>query len=151
MAQILKMASLPEALSSTEALVSKRGFAVGGAWSFSQVLLHCAQSIEYSMTGYPRLKPWLVRATVGRLALALLLKRGYMRHDVSAPIPGAPAIEPTPDLTQALQKLRRSCDAFRSFERQLSPHFLLGPMSKQQYERLHAMHVADHLSAITSG
>ena len=36
-----------------------------GDWNLSETLQHCAQTIHYSVTGYPGLGPVLVRRLVG--------------------------------------------------------------------------------------
>ena len=47
------------------------GWRSAGTWSLAQVLNHAAQSIEYSMSGFPESKSALFRATVGSAAFAL--------------------------------------------------------------------------------
>ncbi|HWH82676.1 MAG TPA: DUF1569 domain-containing protein, partial [Burkholderiaceae bacterium] len=39
-----------------------------GTWDVPQVLHHFAQSVEFSLDGFPQLKPAWFRATLGRLA-----------------------------------------------------------------------------------
>ena len=36
-----------------------------GSWSLPQVFVHCAQSVELSLTGYPSPRGWLVRRVIG--------------------------------------------------------------------------------------
>ncbi|WP_416983834.1 DUF1569 domain-containing protein [Streptomyces sp. T028] len=54
------------------------------------------------MTGYPRLKPALFRATVGALAKRVFLSRGRMRHPLDAVIDGAPQLDPNLPLAAAV-------------------------------------------------
>src|SRR5207253_2861958 len=65
-----------------------------GAWAIPQAIEHCAQSIEYSIRGYPRNKPWLFRALIGPIVKRRFLARGRMGHALDAAIPGAPALTP---------------------------------------------------------
>src|SRR3954453_9251348 len=58
-------------------------------WNLSQTIQHCAQTVRYSVVGYPRLKPALFRATAGRLAKHLFLRRGATKHSLAAEIDGA--------------------------------------------------------------
>lgn len=58
-------------------------------WSWSQTLEHCAQSIEYSLQGYPQLYSPLFQHTAGAAAFAVFRARGYMQHDINEPIPSA--------------------------------------------------------------
>jgi hypothetical protein len=115
--------------------------------SLYQVLVHCAQSIEYSLTGYPVMKPALLRATIGPLVLRLFLMRGAMRHNLAAPVPGAPALSEQGELAAAWERLAAAMERFLAHTGPLCAHFLYGSLSKAQYERVHAMHLADHLSA----
>jgi hypothetical protein len=121
---------------------------VAGPWSVGQVLVHCAQSIEFSMTGFPQPKSWLFRTTVGPLALGKFLRQGYMRHDLEAAIPGAPTPEAL-DANAALERLFQAIDAFSKCDR-FEDHFAYGPVKKPEYDRVQAMHIADHLSSFSS-
>ena len=111
----------------------------------AQTLVHCAQSIEYSMTGYPRLRSGLFRATVGRLVKRKFLRAGSMSHDLAAGIAGAADPAADADLASAMARLRAAIASFRGHEGPLGPHLAYGPCSKSDYEKLHSMHVADHL------
>ncbi|MFY9514315.1 MAG: DUF1569 domain-containing protein, partial [Rubrivivax sp.] len=70
-------------------------------WTLPQVLNHLAQSIEYSISGFPALKPAWFQATLGRTAFAVFDARGRMSHSLRAPIPGAPALVATDPLPPA--------------------------------------------------
>src|SRR5262249_42060389 len=107
-----------------------------------EALAHVAQGIEYSITGYPRLNSKLFQTTFGRLALSLSLRRGVMRHNLDAPIPGAPAVA---GQYPAIARLRLAIEAFDAHRGALAPHFAFGPLRKDDYAKVHAMHLADHL------
>ena len=116
----------------------------GGPWTLAQTLHHCAESIESSLTGYPRLKPAIVRATIGALVKRRFLGRGAMRHNLAAPLPGGPPpTDGPPD--EAVARLRRAIDAFARHDGPLAPHPVYGACTKAEYDALHAMHIADHL------
>ena len=117
------------------------------AWPIPQVLEHCAQSIEYSITGYPKLMPWIFRATIGRMAKRKFLADGELSHDVAAPVLGAPGLSMR-DTRQAAARLRSAISSFRVHEGPFAPHLAYGPCTKEEYEALHSMHVADHLRAV---
>jgi hypothetical protein len=112
--------------------------------SFHEALAHVAQGIEYSITGYPRLKSKLFQTTVGRFALSMSLRRGVMRHNVDAKIPGAPTVAGD---YPAIARLRLAIEAFDAHRGTLAPHFAFGPLRKDDYAKVHAMHLADHLRA----
>ncbi len=112
----------------------------------ARALAHCAQSIELSQTGYPRLKPWLFRATVGRLAKRTFLRRGFMAHDTGAAIAGADDVGDVP-VGEAIARLRQAIDRFAGGG-EPQPHLAYGPCTRAEYERLHAMHIANHWTAL---
>ncbi|WP_267896242.1 MULTISPECIES: DUF1569 domain-containing protein [Streptomyces] len=68
--------------------------APGSTWNLSQTVQHCAQTVRYSVTGYPVLKPALFRVTAGSLARRVFLRRGAMKHPLGAEIDGAPPLDP---------------------------------------------------------
>lgn len=116
----------------------------GNPWNLSQVLQHLAQSIEFSMQGFPALKGAWFRSTVGSAAFAVFNARGAMSHDLSDPIPGAPALEAAQALKVSVQRLLDAMEAFAEFNGTLRPHFAYGELTKPQYERAHLMHLAQH-------
>ena len=61
-------------------------------WPLPHVLEHLAQSIEFSLRGFPEAKPAWFQNTAGTLAYAVFAQRGRMRHGLTEPIPGAPAL-----------------------------------------------------------
>jgi len=116
----------------------------GNPWNLSQVLQHLAQSIEYSMQGFPALKGAWFRSTIGSAAFAVFNARGAMSHTLDEPIPGAPALDASQALKTSVQRLLNAMDAFAQFNGTLRPHFAYGELSKPQYERAHLMHLANH-------
>lgn len=121
--------------------------AAPGAWTTAQHVDHCAASIAASVDGFPALKPRLVRATIGRLVKRRFLGRGAMRHDTHAPLPGG-APPPPRTLDDAIASLHAAIERFRSHRGPLAPHPVYGACTADEYERLHALHVADHLRTI---
>lgn len=119
------------------------------AWSLPQVLEHAAQSIEYSLSGYPALRSALFRSSVGPIAFLTFAQRGRMSHATTEPIPGAPALSET-SLAHAIERLRRALRDFEAAPSQhaFAPHFAYGDLSKADYRRAHLMHLADHAREI---
>jgi hypothetical protein len=150
MAQRPRFRDLDEASEALAQLSAATRLHAREGWPAARALRHCAQSIEMSMMGFPRLKPAVVRHTVGRFVAWLFLRRGYLGHDITGPIPGAPTIEDSDDDLQAIEELLATIRRFRSFDGTLQPHFVFGRMSKDAYARLHAMHIADHLAVIST-
>ena len=142
----LRFGSLTQASEELAALASAKERLSSGGLNWAQTLVHCAQSIEYSMIGFPALKSRIFQATAGAAAFAFFEFRGRMSHDLMAPIPGAPMIEADSNALQALARLRAAMHAFADWQDALHPHFAYGALTKSQYELAHAMHLANHLS-----
>jgi hypothetical protein len=121
------------------------GTTLTGPWTLAQAMAHCADSIEASLTGYPRLKPAIVRWTIGPLVKRRFLARGAMRHDRAAPLPGGAAPSDGP-AAAAIDRLRTAIAAFERHGGALAPHPVYGACAKAEYDALHAMHIADHLA-----
>jgi hypothetical protein len=119
-----------------------------GAWSLAQVLNHAAQSVEYSLDGFPEAKPALFQATVGHLAFALFDVRGAMHHALDQPIPGAPVLAVDAPLPAAVQRLL-TFDRFEQHSGALQAHFAYGTLDKAAYARAHLMHLANHWAEFT--
>jgi hypothetical protein len=113
-------------------------------WPLAQVLVHAAQSVEYSMAGFPQPNSALFRATVGPLAFAVFDARGRMSHGLTEPIPGAPAIDATTPLAAARDRLVKALTDFDAHTGPLQPHFAYGDLDKGSFLRAHLMHLADH-------
>ena len=115
-----------------------------GAWDLAHVLHHTAQSIEYSIGGFPQPKPAWFQATVGSYAFALFNARGQMTHNLSEPIPGAPDIAQGQPLGPAIDHAIAALQAFERHDGALAPHFAYGALAKPAYTRAHLMHLANH-------
>lgn len=116
----------------------------GSPWNLTQVLQHLAQSIEFSMQGFPVLKGTWFRSTLGSAAFSVFSARGSMSHSLDEPIPGAPALDAARPLKASVQRLLDAMEAFANFQGTLRPHFAYGELTKPQYERAHLMHLANH-------
>lgn len=113
-------------------------------WNLVQMLQHTAQSIEFSVRGFPELKPAWFRATAGAVAWSWFDARGAMSHSLDEPIPGAAALDPALALKVAVQRLLDAMEAFSSHQGAYAPHFAYGELTRAQYERAHLMHLANH-------
>ncbi len=76
-----------------------------GDWSLHQNLVHCAQSIEYSLTGFPKHRPEIIKNTIGKVIFEKFDAQGYMSHDRNDPIPDATPIEKEGDLQAAFDRV----------------------------------------------
>src|SRR5690349_17479914 len=91
-APIARFGSLAEARTWLDTLVASYCARSLTAWPLAQVLEHAAQSVEYSIHGFPQHKSAAFQNSVGRLAFAAFERAGAMSHGLTEPIPGAPAL-----------------------------------------------------------
>ena len=121
-----------------------------GEWSVGQVFAHMAQSIDYSMTGYPQMKSELFRATGGNVAFHLFGAAGQMRHPLNEAIPGAPELPAEISNEDGFALLQQSARNFLAFRQQPRPLFAFGDLSMAQYEAAHCLHILNHLQAFSA-
>ncbi|HEY9028738.1 MAG TPA: DUF1569 domain-containing protein [Burkholderiaceae bacterium] len=141
---------LPRAMRTLELLRTTPRHTRSG-WDLAQVLHHSAQSIEYSLDGFPQLKPAWFRASLGRTAFAVFSARGKMSHGLEEPIPGAPAIASGQPLDAAVDHLMSALERFERHRSALAPHFAYGALGKPEYTRAHLMHLANHWELVDAG
>lgn len=120
-------------------------------WDLAHVLHHAAQSIEYSLDGFPQLKPAWFRASLGAMAFTVFSARGKMSHGLEEPIPGAPTIASGQPLNAAVEHLMDALNRFERHSGVLAPHFAYGALGKSEYTRAHLMHLANHWELVDAG
>lgn len=119
-----------------------------GEWNLYEIFTHCAQSVEYSMLGFPEHKPEMFKKTIGKIAFKAFTAKGKMTHALNEVIPGAPAFSQDEDIAYAFERFKKSLLDFAAYTGTLAPHFAYGELSKMQYEIAHVMHFNNHLSEI---
>ena len=112
------------------ALLDPQKIQLLGDWSLHQNLVHCAQSIEYSLIGFPKNKPKLIQNTIGKIVFDKFDAQGYMSHDRNDPIPDATPIEKEGDLKAAFERVRKSISDFENHKIAYKPHFMYGTLTK---------------------
>ena len=142
-----RFASVDAALKTLAALKTQAS-RMTGAWDLPHVLHHTAQSIEYSMSGFPQLRPAWFRVTLGSYAFALFNARGQMTHELAEPIPGSTAIPQGQPLAPAVDQAVAALQAFDRHTGALAPHFAYGALDKAAYTRAHLMHFANHWNEV---
>lgn len=115
-----------------------------GRWDAGRVFHHLAQSVEFSMSGFPQHKSPLFQRTVGRLAFKAFNARGQMNHGLSEAIPGE-VIHRDVDPGEGLLRLKTALQDFRAHDAGLKPHFAYGALSHDEYAIAHALHINNHL------
>ncbi len=116
-------------------------------WNLTQIFNHLAQSIEYSMSGYPEHQSKEFKNTVGKAAFKVFSYRGKMNHNLAEPIPGAPSLDDENKLV-AFGRLLTAMTDFSEFKGSLQDHFAYGKLSHQQYTLAHVMHINNHIEEL---
>ena len=119
-----------------------------GEWNLSQVLQHCAQSVRYSLDGYPQMFSPAFQHTAGTVAATVFRAVGRMRHDLNEAIPGAGVLDAALPVEQARDLLVQALQDFRHYDGALKPHFAYGDLNKDAYAAAHWLHVRNHLDAL---
>lgn len=116
--------------------------------SFYQILNHCTEYLYFSMMGFPgRSWPFLIRKTYGQYKLSQILQEGYIQPDTS--LPYVPKEFEDGDVEYAFQKFRKAISDFRSYDGELFPHPNYDKLSKEVWEKVHSMYIANLLGFAT--
>jgi Protein of unknown function (DUF1569) len=143
-----KVQSLDEALAWLDRLEKSRTVKTTGEWPMVAVLEHLSQSIEMSVDGFPEQKSAIFQHTAGAAAFAFFSWHGSMNHDLTEPIPGAPALTREGNWRKSSARLRAAITRFEAHQGALMPHFAYGKLDKKEYSRAHAFHIANHQDEI---
>jgi hypothetical protein len=143
-----KVQSLDDALRWLDRLEKSRTVKTTGEWPMVSVLAHLSQSIEMSMDGFPEPRSAAFQHTAGAAAFAFFNWHGSMNHNLSEPIPGAPALPREGNWRQSSARLRAAIARFDGHQGALMPHFAYGRLSKSEFARAHALHIANHQDEI---
>ena len=141
----LSTTSIIEAIDSLMSPLSLQSLMKQGEWSAYKVFVHCAQSVDYSISGYPLHKSDLFKETLGKTAFSAFKAKRKMHHNLAEEIPGAGSIEESGDVLKALAQLKLSLQNFQEYKGELKAHFAYGPLTKEEYELAHAMHFVNHM------
>ena len=118
-----------------------------GSWSLAQVCEHMARVMTMSMDGFGDMRvPWYIRVA-GPLMKRVVLKRGKMPAGVRGPKEMMPA-DSTADDGRQLDDFLAAIERYERFDQPLQPSPLFGPTTREEWDRVHLIHAAHHLSFI---
>ncbi len=132
----------------------------GGKWSVADILEHLDRTYQTTIPHLQKCldagKPTAGRASlVNRLAVGLVVGLGYMPSGRKAPAYAVPkGLPPEEILSQIplhLAKMDRvlaECERRFGADHKLADHFVLGPMSAQQWRKFHWVHTRHHMRQI---
>ena len=114
-----------------------------GNWTLAQICRHLTDSVAGSMNGFGVKNHRIMRLLFGRRALADVFAGG-----MGAGFTVTEKLTPPPDLDldDAIEGLARMIDRYMSHAGPLHFHPFFGHMSRQEWDRMHCVHCAHHLS-----
>lgn len=138
----LGFTSLDEVMPEVDRLL--QGHRTVGKWSLGQICNHLTGSLVYSVEGFPVQLPWLIRKTLGPIFKRKVFQTGRMREGIKLPDHILP--RPGLDARAEAEALRGALLAYSRHTGPLAPHPMFGPLSRDEWTRLHCIHCAHHLS-----
>lgn len=138
----LQFASLDQIMPDVDRLLE--GHTTHGNWSLGQVCNHLSSTFRFSIEGFGVSMPWLVRATIGQMAKKQILRQGKMKTGIKVPERFLP--RPELDDRAEAEALRAALGIYRAHTGPLAPHPMFGMMTREEWDRLHRIHSAHHLS-----
>ena len=139
----LKFATLDEVMPDVERLMS--GHTTVGQWSLGQICNHLAMALRIPVHGYDGpLPPWFIRKVLAPFALKRLMGSGTMKTGIKVPEVFLP--KPGLEARDEAESLRAALAAFAAHHGKFRDHPFFGPMTAEQWTRLHCIHCAHHLS-----
>jgi hypothetical protein len=138
----LQFASLDEVMPDVERLLA--GHTTVGNWSLGQICDHLTAAVNAAVDGFPGRAPWVFRKTVGPLVLRRILRTGRFPYWIRLPRRYWP--RPGTDARAQAEALRTALRRLAEHPGPLAEHPLADRVSRGQWERLHCIHCAHHLS-----
>lgn len=120
------------------------GHATVGNWSLGQICNHLAGTYRMSVEGFGIRAPWLVRATLGRSFKKTMFRERRMKAGIKVPESFLP--KPGLDARAEAEALRASIAYYRDRPETRAPHPFFGRMPGEEWDRVHLIHSAHHLS-----
>lgn len=115
-----------------------------GRWSLGQICNHLAGAVLQSVEGSTHRAPWLFRKLAGPIIRRKILRDGRMPEGVKVPRQFLP--EPGKDARDEAEALRVAIGRFVAMTGPPADNPLFGPTTRRDWERLHLIHCAHHLS-----
>ena len=141
----LTFSSLHQIMPEVDCLL-RNGHTTLGQWSLGQIFNHLTDSMTFSVQGFPRLAPWIIRKTIGPIMLSRILKKGVFPSGLMLPKKFAP--KPGAEPRAEAEALRAAINYYASYTGKMSAHPLSDKFTRAQWDRLHAIHCAHHLGFV---
>jgi hypothetical protein len=122
------------------------GHQTTGNWSLGQICNHLSGALRGSIEGIDARAPWLLRTFVGPIAKRQLLRTGKMLEGVKLPENALP--KPNLDERAEAEALRAAIGYYLAHTGPMAAHPFFGPLTRAEWDRLHEIHCAHHLSFV---
>ncbi len=129
------------------ATLQSHGYVRAGNWSLGQICDHLRLAVDSSIHGFGEIRTPPLFRVFGPLFLRITLAR--KRIPAGAPAPAAYLPSAAGDETAAVERFLQSLAAFANFAGPAMRNPLFGPMTLDQWRRLHLIHAAHHLGFLT--
>ena len=123
-----------------------RGYSRGGNWTLARVCHHLALMLRGTVEGWRWRMPWISRRTVGALVAKRICSTGRMPEGIKLNKELKLVPESNLDDRAEAEFLRAAIGLYRESTGPFPEHPFFGPLSRSQWDRLHAIHSAHHLS-----
>jgi hypothetical protein len=138
----LDFARLDDVMPEVDRLLA--GHATVGNWSLGQMCNHLAATFRFSVEGFGVKAPWPIRATLGRVIKKKILGDRKMKEGIKVPEKFLP--KPGLDGRAEAESLRGSIAYYLAHPEARAPHPFFGRLTGEEWDRLHCIHCAHHLS-----
>ncbi len=138
----LRFERLDQVMPEVERLLE--GHSTVGKWSLGQICNHLEMAVRKSVEGYDERAPWPVRKLIGPIMRWRLFKTGRMPEGIKLPERFLP--KPGLDARDEAERLRSALALFATNTGSLAVHPIFDRISREDWERLHRIHCAHHLS-----
>ncbi len=125
------------------------GYTPAGNWSLGQACKHLSDTIVSSIQGFPavpfpgNIMLGVLRPLVGSKFKKQVLTSGQMKPGIRVPAKFMP--KPGLDDRAEAEALRATIMLYKAHTGPMAPHPMFGAMTRDDWDRLHAIHSALHL------
>lgn len=141
----LNFATLDRVMPDVDQLLHE-GHETLGTWSLGQICNHLAATIACSVDGFPLKAPWIYRKTLGAVRRRRTFQSGRITPGVQLPDQYCP--KPGLDDRAEAEALRATLSYYAGYQEPLALHPIFDALTRAEWDRLHAIHCAHHLSFV---
>ncbi len=118
-----------------------------GRWSLGQICWHLSESFVGSIEGFGVRRHLFMRTFLGRIAL----RRVFQTQSIDAGFTVTDRLDPPEDagVATSVASLEAAMDRYRSYSGAMGVHPFFGRLTRSEWDRLHCIHSAHHLSFAT--